>query len=121
MRDQRRVSTKSDGWVAQIGKRLKRADIFSESIPSFNIRGQEKVQTYLGGTITLGLVYTTFLFALLKFRHMLFFKNPSIASFKQTLHEEDPQAFYPTTKDSFMIALGIEHFLDGVKDDPTFA
>ena len=121
MRHSFKASPKDDGWIAQVGKRLKRADLFSESIPTFNIAGKEKVQTYLGGTVSLGLFYTTFLFALLKFKHMSEFKSPSIASFKQTLHEEDPQAFYPTTKDSFMIALGIEHFLEGVKDDPTFA
>ena len=66
------------------------------------------------------LIYTTFLFALLKFKHMYEFKSPTINQFTQTLDEESAEAFYDTSKDSFMIAVGIDHFIDGIKDDPRF-
>ena len=66
------------------------------------------------------LIYTTFLFAVLKFKHMYEFKSPTINQFTQTLDEEATEAFFDTSKDSFMIAVGIDHFLDGIKDDPKF-
>ena len=43
---------------------LKRSDIFSKTLPSFNLNGQKRVGSIFGGLLTLMIFYITFLFAL---------------------------------------------------------
>ena len=60
---------------------FKKFDLFSHTLPSFNIHGDHKVRTSLGGMLSLMTIFTTILFSLLKLQHLLEKKNPSIQIF----------------------------------------
>ena len=77
-----RRKQKSRGAFTEIGNRLKSMDLFGAPIPQFNIKGKSSVRTHLGGLISFMAVGLTFMFALLKFQHMMENRNPSITTFQ---------------------------------------
>ena len=50
--------------------------MFGRRVPTFNLEGDDEVKTRVGGFVSLLLIYTTLLYALLKVRHLLEYKNP---------------------------------------------
>ena len=86
-------------------------------MPSFNLTGDTKVTTKLGGLLSILPVATTLVFAQMKLKHILEYKSPSITTNSHSIEEG---ARYDAQRDDFVMAFGIEHFFDGIKDDPRF-
>ena len=86
-------------------KLLKKFDIFSASVPSFNIDGKTEVRTLTGGVISLSIVMLTILFGLLKLQHMLERKNPLISTNDVPSELSDE---YDLDAEEFMMAFGLE-------------
>jgi hypothetical protein len=62
----------------KIGTIVKKIDVFGQEVPSFNIKGQTKINTIFGGTITVLIILTTFAYAILQSVKLLGKKNPTI-------------------------------------------
>ena len=58
-------------------------DMFGAPLPTFNLKGEEKVRTHCGGCTSLIIIYVTFLFATLKLQHLLSKHNPTVNTFVQ--------------------------------------
>ena len=86
-------------------KLLKKFDIFSARVPSFNIDGKTEVRTLTGGVISLSIVMLTILFGLLKLQHMLERKNPLISTNDVPSELSDE---YDLEAEEFMMAFGLE-------------
>ena len=59
-----------------ISKTLQRLDFFGTPTPNFNLNGKSKINTTLGGCLSLVIVYITFLYSLIKFQHLVERHNP---------------------------------------------
>ena len=81
-----------------VGERLRSLDHFDSSVPAFNLGGKERIKTRLGGLVSFGIMYTTFIFALLKMKHLQEYKSPSITSYKQSV---DTDYRLTTSRDAF--------------------
>ena len=64
-------------------KIAKRLDFFGASVPGFNLRGEDKVNTTTGGVISFLILYTIFLFALVKLPKLLLRENPTVTQFME--------------------------------------
>ena len=64
-------------------KMLLTLDMFGAQLPTFNLKGEEKVRTHCGGCTSLIIIYVTFLFATLKLQHLLSKHNPTVNTFVQ--------------------------------------
>ena len=62
---------------------LLRTDIFWQNMPTFNVRGKEKVSTPFGGILTLSLLSILVLYGLLKLKHLLTRFNPNVSTFRR--------------------------------------
>ena len=60
---------------------FKRIDAFGKPLPSFNLKGKEKVNTIVGGFITLMIFLTIFSYGALKFSNLITKPNPAINSY----------------------------------------
>ena len=95
-------------------------DMFGAPLPSFNLKGKEKVRTYGGGCMSLSIIYVTFLYATLKLQHLLSKHNPSVNTFlvRDALSENE---IWSGEDQDFQLALTIVNFATGeVKNDPKF-
>ena len=63
-------------------------------MPSFSVRGEHKMRSCTGGLATLSILCIALIFAMLKFKHMMEFKNPSIATFDQEIEAGSDDAFH---------------------------
>ena len=52
-------------------ERLKLFDLFGKEMPVFNVKGISKVNTWVGGIVSIIIFGTTFVFMLLKFQHLM--------------------------------------------------
>ena len=92
-------------WTA--GSILDRFDLFQVSLPSFNLAGKTGVSSLYGGFMTLALMFTLMLYALVKLVHLTSRHNPNISTF---LNED----YYDTTHEvnlddaGLRFAFGIE-------------
>ena len=57
---------------------LQGADIFGTQLPAFNLKGKSEVRTAFGGTVSVIIIYITFMFALLKFVQLMTKHNPLV-------------------------------------------
>ena len=64
--------------------------------------------------MTLLITFITFLFVLLKLEHLLNRKNPSISKFTDEMNLD---GVYDLSQDDFQLAVGIEHWFEGIKND----
>lgn len=64
-----------------VGERLRSLDHFGAEVPAFNLGGKDTMKTRLGGLVSFCIMYTTFIFALLKMKHLQEYKSPSITSY----------------------------------------
>ena len=81
MRASKEKSGQSANFIDLAGSRLQSFDFFGKQVPTFSLGGETKVNTKLGGLVSLIIMYTTLLFALLKWKHMQEYKNPNITSY----------------------------------------
>mmetsp|Transcript_27802 Transcript_27802/g.34542 ORF Transcript_27802/g.34542 Transcript_27802/m.34542 type:complete len:192 (-) Transcript_27802:347-922(-) len=98
---------------------LHKVDIFGASVPSFNIRGKDTIKTYLGGFLSLTILYIIFIFAVMKFQHLMIRKNPLITEFVDKNGIELGEKF-DLGDSNFMVAVGMESWTRGMRDDPKF-
>ena len=95
--------------AGSITRPMKQLDSFPAKVPGLNIQGQMVVPTSIGGCVTFFTLAVTFLFATLKFQHLILRHNPTInthieyyaASGTTRLEIDDPD---------FQIAVGLVNF-----------
>ena len=63
------------------GEVFKKIDAFGSPLPSFNIKGKERITTIVGGFCTLMLFLTIFCYGLLKFSNLITKPSPIINSY----------------------------------------
>ena len=63
------------------GDSFRSMDAYGESLPSFNIKGKERVNTIVGGFLSIILYMIVFMYGVLKFTHMVAYENPNITGY----------------------------------------
>ena len=96
---------------------LKSFDFFSTTLPSFNLKGESDVKTPTGGALSIVIRILTFSFALIKLQHLASHKNPSVIA---TDFKLDDDEVYEVARSEFMVAVALEHWLTGRRDDPKY-
>ena len=56
-------------------------DAFGGKLPTFNIKGSDRVGTIAGGVLSIVLYMTVFNYAVIKFSHLATKHNPNISSY----------------------------------------
>ena len=70
------------------GEVFRRLDIFGLELPTFNLKGRDKVQTRIGGVVSILIGLLVLMYASLKFSHLVDRHNPVINSFyKENYYE----------------------------------
>ena len=96
---------------------LKRLDLFGAPLPTFNVKGDTEVRTPTGGCLSLIISLLTFAFSLVKLQDLITHKNPTLIE-TEVPSEED--ARYDLSDSEFMVAVALEHWSQGRKDDPRY-
>ena len=95
-------------------------DNFGQDLPTFNIRGSEKVTTILGGCFSLILFMVVFMYGALKFSHLMTKHNPQIGSY---FKENEMSGVSLNLNDkNYRIAFTIESYMSPKvqKNDPRY-
>ena len=58
------------------GEVFRRLDIFGQDLPTFNLKGKDKVLTRIGGVVTIIISITVLMYAGIKFQHLVTRDNP---------------------------------------------
>lgn len=97
---------------------LYQLDIFGMRLPTFNIDGNDRIKTKLGGVFTLLIITTVLLYAIEKFSHMMARKNPLLSQMNIDSDDETINL----NESGFRVAVTIEDFLPPhrIKDDGRF-
>ena len=99
---------------------LKKFDLFGAPIPTFNIKGSSDVKTSLGGVLSGIIIVTVNIFAMMKFKHLIDHKNPSISTYENENSLEVDDVF-DTTHEDFALAFALTNYMSGKPmDDPHF-
>ena len=70
------------GYVGHgVSSMFQSMDMFMSPVPGFNINGRSHVKTMTGGITSFLIIYITFLYATLKFTHLISKHNPSVNSY----------------------------------------
>ena len=93
--------------------------MFAAQIPALNVAGEGHIRTYCGGLFSLLIFYVCFLFAALKLQIMLSRKRPFVVT------NIDHKAYtngeiITTAEPDFTLAMGVNNFLTGIKNDPRY-
>ena len=64
-----RFGSKNAKW--KIGTLVKKIDLFGKEVPSFNLKGETKINTLFGGLITVIVLACTLAYAILKGIHLV--------------------------------------------------
>ena len=62
---------------------FKRMDLFGVDLPTFTIKGESKVMTVTGGILSLCVALVFFVYATLKFSHLVDKYNPEISEVRE--------------------------------------
>ena len=69
---------------------VKRVDIYGVHLPSFNLKGKERVKTASGGVMTVIILAITLLFAGIKMEQLVTRKNPDVTkNIIEDFHDTD--------------------------------
>ena len=63
------------------GEVFRRLDIFGQNLPTFILKGKDKVQTRIGGVVSILIGILVLMYACLKFSHLIDRHNPVMNSF----------------------------------------
>ena len=66
-------------WMT--GEVFKNIDVFGESLPTFILKGRDKVTTRTGGVATIMITIIALMYAALKFSHLVDKHNPMMSSY----------------------------------------
>ena len=105
-------------WMT--GGVFKKIDAFGKHLPSFNIKGSDKVNTIAGGFFTLILFLTVIMYGALKFSDLITKPNPYISSYFKD--EELNAKPLNLNEHNFRIAFTVESYLSPYKQkiDPRY-
>ena len=70
---------KMKSWMT--GEVFKSIDVFGESLPTFILKGRDKVTTRTGGVATIVITIIALMYALLKFSHLIDKHNPMMSTY----------------------------------------
>ena len=83
-KNESRFAAREAKW--KIGSIVKNIDSFGQKIPSFNLKGKTRVNTFFGGIITVAVLTLTLSYAILKAIHLVARKNPTINNYMIQSH-----------------------------------
>ena len=63
------------------GEAFRTLDAFGENLPTFNIKGNNRVNTIAGGVLSIVLYMTVLMYSIIKLGHLLTKHNPNISTF----------------------------------------
>jgi len=108
---------KRQWWTT--GAVLESIDGFGEPLPTFNLKGSDKVQTKVGGITTLIIIIVVILFSIVKFEHLISKYNPQMSSYFREIPFEEKVNF---NDKGFHIAFSIEDYYapSKLKNDPAY-
>ena len=99
---------------------LRSIDIFGEPLPTFNLKGKTHVFTATGGIFTIILAIVFLGYTLVKFEHLIEYKNPDVTEFLEK-NFYDYQTRIDLNEIGFKFAFTLEGYLDKkIKDDPKY-
>ena len=61
---------------------LKKIDFFAAELPKFNIRGDTKINTNIGGCCSFLIIFVVLMYAAFKFNHLITRHNPQVNSYE---------------------------------------
>ena len=113
----KRHTRKKNNWKS--GGLLENIDVFGSPLPQFNIRGQEKVHTRIGGVCTLLITSVVLLFAMVKFVHLYTKHNPTMSAYYK---DSDASKKINLNKLNMRIAFAVEDYIlpKQLKNDPKY-
>ena len=95
-------------------------DMFSRDLPSFNLRGQNKVASTTGAIISFVILFILFLYGAVKMTQLASRSNPNITSFVQQNYFDGTNVVNFKER-GLRFAFGIEGQLDkALKDDKRY-
>ena len=95
-------------------------DMFSRDLPSFNLRGQNKVASTTGAIISFVILFILFLYGAVKMTQLASRSNPNITSFVQQNYFDGTNVVNFKER-NLRFAFGIEGQLDkALKDDKRY-
>ena len=102
------------------GEAFKKIDTFGSHLPSFNLKGNEKVNTIVGGFCTLILFMTVFTYGTLKFSNLISKPSPIINSYYTETEMSD--VTLNLNERNYKFAFTIESFFEPnhQKNDPRY-
>ena len=75
-----RTKSKKRAWLST-GEGFRTLDAFGEKLPTFNIKGSDRVNTIAGGVLSIVLYMTVFMYSMIKLGHLVTKHNPNISTF----------------------------------------
>ena len=78
--DNRTTKTKKRAWLST-GEAFRTLDAFGEKLPTFNIKGSDRVNTIAGGVLSIVLYMTVFMYSMIKLGHLVSKHNPNISTY----------------------------------------
>ena len=102
-----------------LSRLLEHIDAFGEDLPTFNIRGNDKITSTAGGVVTILIAFVVFAFTLVKFTHFMERHNPNMSSYSKQIEIGDSLNFGQANT---RIAFAIEDYYDPIelKDDDRY-
>ena len=95
-------------------------DLFQKPLPGFNVRGRSTIPSLAGVVCSISIMMLTFLYAGLKFTHLITKHNPNIATYVER-NVIPPFEEFRFTDNGFFFAFGVEGYLNGLpRDDPQY-
>ena len=95
-------------------------DAYGKSLPTFNIKGKDRVNTILGGFLSIILYMIIFMYSMFKFTHMVTHENPNITGYD--IEDGLSETEVNLNEHNFRMAFTIESFQYPLqqKNDPKY-
>ena len=94
--------------------------MFGRRLPTFNLKGNEMVKTSSGGVMTVSIAFIMFIYATLKFSHLIDKHNPNLAQYVEP-NVYDMNERLNLNDINFRFAFTIEGYLEKtMKADPAY-
>ena len=103
-----------------IGTVFKSLDTFGKEVPAFNIAGETRITTSLGGIFSIIILISTAMYAILKFVELSEGSNPNMSE-NMVQDYYSPLDKFNIAESGFKMAFSIENYLERVnKDDSRY-
>ena len=112
------VGNSKNSW--RVGRVFRKLDQFGREVPAFNLNGEKKVKTFIGGVITVGCICLLILFAASKLTELLDRQYPSVQDISTQEYFIGGEDKFNLSKAGYRIAFTFEA-RDGKRlDDPRY-